>query len=119
MVHAVSGDSVPQAQIVRGQTKNRSGKGSHRAAVLVAVIKIPEIAHGRVTIADVAGARAGQDALGGSGFGAKHKIVVAEVELLQEQRIDRKAMAIPAPAGRKLLHEGSADGTNAEIRREL
>src|SRR5262249_28584690 len=75
VVHAIRRGSVPHPQVVRGEGKNSAGQLPHAAAVSVAVVEIPQIAHRRMAITDMTGVGAGQNALGGPGFGTEYQVV--------------------------------------------
>ena len=114
IIDATSGCSVPQAKIVSGKDEGRTSEEAEASGALVAMIEIPEITHGRVAIADVAGVRGGEDAFRGARFGTDDQIVAAEIELLERERVKRKEMAVPAAATRNPLQERSLNGTATE-----
>lgn len=99
---------------MRGKGEGRASEEAEASGALVAMIEIPEITHGGVAIADMAGVRGGEDAFRGTRFGTDDQIVAAEIELLERERVERKEMAVPAAAARNFLQEGSLNGTATE-----
>lgn len=99
---------------MRGKAEGRASEEAEASVALVAMIEIPEITHGGVAIADMAGVCGGEDAFRWARFGTDNQIVAAEIELLERERIERKEMAMPAAAARNVLQEGSVNGTATE-----
>jgi hypothetical protein len=81
MVDAVRGAHVPLPQRGRGERHQRARHGAGRRAVLG--IQVPDIAHGRMAVADVHRLGAGNDALGRTGLAGDDQVVVAQVEGFQ------------------------------------
>src|SRR6202030_2577613 len=63
---------------------------------------------------NMAGPRVGKHTFCRAGLRAEHQIVIAEIKLLQSQRIKRQHVAVPSPATRNFLQERSLDRTFAK-----
>ena len=110
LVDALRGGVIPLAQ-QRGDGGHQRALPGGRPFVQVGGVEIPDIAHGRVAVADVAGGGGREDALGGAGFAADDEIVTREIELLEREWHYWEQRAIPAA---KRVEERGADAMGAD-----
>ena len=82
MVYASSGCAVPDAHIVTAQRVKRSANRAQRSGGEILLIHVPEIAHGRMAVADMAGIGACEHTLRRTRFMADNEVVVLKRELL-------------------------------------
>ena len=112
MVDPLGRERVPGTDVVGGGQHQRALQQAGRAAVLVE--HVPDVAHGRVAVADVDGAGRRDHALGRPGFAADDQVVAAQVELLQRHRHQRQVVLVELrregqPADEALDHPPAAD----------
>lgn len=93
----------PMEQRAHEQTRHRSG------GFQIVLIKIPEIAHWRMAIADVRRVGPGDDPFGGPGLAGNDEIIAAQIQLLQRKRHQGKVFLVMPHASRKLLDKCRMD----------
>ena len=81
------------------QARHRSG------GIQIVLIEIPEIAHGRMAVADVRRVGPGDDSLGGPGLAGDDEIIAAQIQLFQRKRHQGKVFLVMPHASRKLLNK--------------
>src|SRR2546422_639113 len=82
------------------------------------MVHVPKIAHGRVAITNVAGARRREYALGRAGLRADNQVIAVEPKLLQRQREERKQLRVVAGRTGEPLQERGGDFMRSERVRE-
>src|ERR1700733_8845885 len=95
LIHARGGSEVPKPQIVAERREQRA-LPCGRPFVQICGIKVPKVAHRRVTVTNMSRGGGRQYALGGSRFTADDQIVSAQIELLKSQRHKRKELPVAA-----------------------
>ena len=99
LVHARRRGVVPEPQVAGHRRHQRALEAGRRPLARVLWIQFPQVAHGCVAVADVAGVGGNQNTLGRPRLAADHQIVSAQIELLERQRHQREQRAVVPPQG--------------------
>ena len=107
VVHPLGAEEVPLPQGRQQQAHGQAGEPPRAPHVGGPVV--PQIAHGRVAVADVQAVGPGDDPLGGPGLAGDDQIVIRQVQLLQGMGHEGQVFFVQPAAGGQAVDEGGAD----------
>lgn len=114
-------DALGAAQVVAAQGRGEEAHGQatgQAGAAVVVVGQIPEVAHGGVAVAEVAGVGRFADALDGAGLTADEQVEAREVPPAKGERHEGEVGLATAATLRQVGDEALVDGVGQEVGRD-